>query len=208
VIRVLAVDDHPLVRAGLRAMLAGAAGIEVVAEASSAAEAVAAARAHQPDVVLMDLRMPDGDGARATGLVLAERPSCRVVILTTFDNEADIVRAVEAGASGYLLKDATREELVRAIRAAADGEAALAPSVAAKLVNRMRSPTGLSQREIEVLALVGDGRTNAEIGRMLLISEATVKTHLARAFAKLGVFDRTAAVTTAIRRGILPPPGS
>jgi DNA-binding NarL/FixJ family response regulator len=207
-IRVLAVDDHPLVRAGLRAMLAGVAGIEVVAEASSAAEAAAAARAYQPDVVLMDLRMPDGDGVRATGLVLAERPRCRVVILTTFDNEADIVRAVQAGASGYVLKDATREELVRAIRAAADGESALAPSVAAKLVTRMRSPAGLSQREIEVLALASVGRTNAEIGRLLLISEATVKTHLARAFGKLGVSDRTAAVTTAIQRGILPLPGS
>jgi DNA-binding NarL/FixJ family response regulator len=207
-IRVLAVDDHPLVRAGLRAMLASAAGIEVVAEASSAAEAVAAARAHEPDVVLMDLRMPGGDGARATALVLAERPGCRVVILTTFDNEADIVRAVEAGATGYVLKDATREELVRAIRAAADGKITLAPSVAAKLVTRMQSPAGLSQREIEVLALVSVGRTNAQIGRVLLVSEATVKTHLARAFGKLGVGDRTAAVTTAIKRGILPPPGS
>jgi DNA-binding NarL/FixJ family response regulator len=207
-IRVLAVDDHPLVRAGLRAMLASAAGIEVVAEASSAAEAVAAARAHNPDVVLMDLRMPGGDGAHATALVLAERPGCRVVILTTFDNEADIVRAVEAGATGYVLKDATREELVRAIRAAADGKITLAPSVAAKLVTRMQSPAGLSQREIEVLALVSVGRTNAQIGRVLLVSEATVKTHLARAFGKLGVGDRTAAVTTAIERGILPPPGS
>jgi DNA-binding NarL/FixJ family response regulator len=208
VIRVLAVDDHPMVRAGLRAMLAGAAGIEVVAEASSAAEAVAAARAHQPDVVLMDLRMPGGDGVHATALVLKERPGCRVVIVTTFDNEADIVRALEAGASGYVLKDAARDELVRAIRAAADGETALAPSVAAKLVTRMLSPAALSRREIEVLDLVSVGRTNAEIGRTLLISEATVKTHLMRAFGKLGVGDRTAAVTTAIQRGILQPPGS
>ena len=207
-IRVLAVDDHPMVRAGLRAMLASVAGIEVVAEASSAAEAVAAARAHQPDVVLMDLRMPDGDGVHATGLVLEERPGCRVVIVTTFDNEADIVRALEAGASGYVLKDAAREELVRAIRAAAHGETALAPSVAAKLVTRMLSPATLSRREIEVLALVSVGRTNAEIGCTLLISEATVKTHLMRAFGKLGVSDRTAAVMTAIQRGILQPPGS
>ena len=207
-IRVLAVDDHPMVRAGLRAMLAGAAGIEVVAEASSAAEAVAAARAHQPDVVLMDLRMPGGDGVHATALVLKERPGCRVVIVTTFDNEADIVRALEAGASGYVLKDAACDELVRAIRAAADGETALAPSVAAKLVTRMLSPVALSRREIEVLDLVSVGRTNAEIGRRLLISEATVKTHLMRAFSKLGVCDRTAAVTTAIQRGILQSPGS
>ena len=207
-IHVLAVDDHPMVRAGLRAMLAGAAGIEVVAEASCAAEAVAAARAHQPDVVLMDLRMPGGDGVHATALVLKERPGCRVVIVTTFDNEADIVRALEAGASGYVLKDAARDELVRAIRAAADGETVLAPSVAAKLVTRMLSPAALSRREIEVLDLVSVGRTNAEIGRTLFISEATVKTHLMRAFGKLGVGDRTAAVTTAIQRGILQPPGS
>ena len=204
-IRVLAVDDHPMVRAGLRAMLAGAAGIEVVAEASSAAEAVAAARAHQPDVVLMDLRMPGGDGVHATALVLKERPGCRVVIVTTFDNEADIVRALEAGASGYVLKDAACDELVRAIRAAADGETALAPSVAAKLVTRMLSPVALSRREIEVLDLVSVGRTNAEIGRRLLISEATVKTHLMHIYAKLGVSDRAAAVAEAFNRGLLTP---
>jgi DNA-binding NarL/FixJ family response regulator len=215
-IRVLVVDDHPVVRAGLCGMLAAEPGVEVVGEASSAAGAAAAARAHDPDVVLMDLRMPDGDGVRATSLVLAERPQCRIVVLTTFDNEADILRAVEAGASGYLLKDASREELVRAIRAAADGGTALAPSVAAKLVARLRpaggaggsaGPGGLSPREIEVLGLVSTGSTNAEIGRALFISEATVKTHLLRAFGKLGVSDRTAAVTAAIRRGILPPLG-
>jgi DNA-binding NarL/FixJ family response regulator len=215
-IRVLVVDDHPVVRAGLCGMLAAEPGVEVVGEASSAAGAAAAARAHDPDVVLMDLRMPGGDGVRATSLVLAERPQCRIVVLTTFDNEADILRAVEAGASGYLLKDATREELVRAIRAAADGGTALAPSVAAKLVARLRpaggaggsaGPGGLSPREIEVLGLVSTGSTNAEIGRALFISEATVKTHLLRAFGKLGVSDRTAAVTAAIKRGILPPLG-
>ena len=215
-IRVLVVDDHPVVRAGLCGMLAAEPGVEVVGEASSAAGAAAATRAHHPDVVLMDLRMPDGDGVRATSLVLAERPQCRIVVLTTFDNEADILRAVEAGASGYLLKDASREELVRAIRAAADGGTALAPSVAAKLVARLRpaggaggsvGPGGLSPREIEVLGLVSTGSTNGEIGRALFISEATVKTHLFRAFGKLGVSDRTAAVTAAIRRGILPPLG-
>jgi DNA-binding NarL/FixJ family response regulator len=215
-IRVLVVDDHPVVRAGLCGMLAAEPGVEVVGEASSAAGAAAAARAHHPDVVLMDLRMPDGDGVRATSLVLAERPQCRIVVLTTFDNEADILRAVEAGASGYLLKDASREELVRAIRAAADGGTALAPSVAAKLVARLRpaggaggsaGPGGLSPREIEVLGMVSTGSTNAQIGRALFISEATVKTHLLRAFGKLGVSDRTAAVTAAIKRGILPPLG-
>jgi DNA-binding NarL/FixJ family response regulator len=206
-IRVLLVDDHPVVRAGLRGMLDVEPGIEVTAEASSAAEAVEAARTHQPDVILMDLRMPGIDGAKATALVLAERPQSRVVVLTTYDNDADILRAVEAGAIGYMLKDSTREELVLAVRTAAGGGTPLAPSVAAKLVSRLTSPTALSPREVEVLRLVSTGSTNAEIGRALYISEATVKTHLLRAFAKLGVSDRTAAVTAALERGILPPPG-
>jgi DNA-binding NarL/FixJ family response regulator len=204
-IRVLLVDDHPVVREGLRGMLGAEADVEVVGEAGSAAEAVVAARACDPDVVLMDLRMPNGDGVAATLAVLAQQPRCRVVVLTTYENDADILRAVEAGATGYLLKDAGRAELAQAIRAAARGETVLAPSVAAKLVSRLRSPVGLTSREIEVLRLVGAGRTNAEIGRALLISEATVKTHLLRTFGKLGVSDRTAAVTAALERGILPP---
>ncbi|BCJ39179.1 DNA-binding response regulator [Actinocatenispora thailandica] len=204
-IRVLLVDDHPVVREGLRGMLGAEADIEVVGEAGSAAEAVVAARAQDPDVVLMDLRMPNGDGVAATVAVLAQQPRCRVVVLTTYENDADILRAVEAGATGYLLKDAGRAELAQAIRAASRGETVLAPSVAAKLVSRLRSPVGLTSREIEVLRLVGAGRTNAEIGRALLISEATVKTHLLRTFGKLGVSDRTAAVTAALERGILPP---
>ena len=204
-IRVLLVDDHPVVRAGLRGMLNVEPGIEVAAEASSAIEAVDAARSRQPDVILMDLRMPGIDGAQATALVLAERPQSRVVVLTTYDNDADILRAVEAGAIGYILKDATREELILAVRTAADGGTPLAPSVAAKLVSRLHSPTALSLREVEVLRLVSTGNTNAEIGRALYISEATVKTHLLRAFAKLGVSDRTAAVTAALERGVLPP---
>jgi DNA-binding NarL/FixJ family response regulator len=207
VIRILLVDDHPVVREGLRGMLAAEDGLEVVAEAGGAAEAVAAVRAHGPDVVLMDLRMPGGDGVEATARVLAQRPDTRVVVLTTYDTDADILRAVEAGAAGYLLKDASRAELAQAIRAAARGETVLAPSVAAKLVSRMRSPVELSRREIEVLRLVARGRTNAEIGRELLISEATVKTHLLRTFGKLEVSDRTAAVTVALERGILPAPG-
>jgi DNA-binding NarL/FixJ family response regulator len=206
-IRVLLVDDHPVVRAGLRGMLQVEPGIEVVSEASSAAEAVAAAQRHEPDVILMDLRMPGTDGAEATSLVLAERPQCRVVILTTYDNDADILRAVEAGAIGYVLKDATRQELVHAVRSAGNGGTPLAPSVAAKLMSRLHAPTTLSPREVEVLRLVSTGNTNAEIGRALYISEATVKTHLLRAFGKLGVSDRTAAVTAALKRGILPPPG-
>jgi DNA-binding NarL/FixJ family response regulator len=206
-IRVLVVDDHPVVRAGLRGMLAAHPDIEVAGEASSAAEAVTAVLAHQPDVVLMDLRMPGADGVQATRLVLARQPTCRVVVLTTYDNDADILHAVEAGATGYLLKDATPAELAQAIRAAAAGGSVLAPSVAAKLVSRLRSPPLLSPREVEVLRLVSTGQTNAEIGRALFISEATVKTHLLRAFGKLGVSDRTAAVTSALALGILPPPG-
>ncbi|GLY77244.1 response regulator [Actinoallomurus iriomotensis] len=206
-IRILLVDDHPVVREGLRGMLAAEDDLEVVAEAGGAAEAVAAVRAHEPDVVLMDLRMPGGDGVEATSRVLVQRPGTRVVVLTTYETDADILRAVEAGAAGYLLKDASRTELAQAIRAAMRGETVLAPSVAAKLVSRMRSPVELSRREIEVLRLVARGRTNAEIGRELLISEATVKTHLLRTFGKLEVSDRTAAVTAALARGILPPPG-
>jgi DNA-binding NarL/FixJ family response regulator len=207
VITILLVDDHPVVREGLRGMLAGEDDLAVVAEAGGAAEAVAAVRAHEPDVVLMDLRMPGGDGVEATARVLAQRPATRVVVLTTYDTDADILRAVEAGAAGYLLKDALRADLAQAIRAAARGETVLAPSVAAKLVSRMRSPVELSRREIEVLRLVARGHTNAEIGRELLISEATVKTHLLRTFGKLDVSDRTAAVTAALERGILPAPG-
>jgi DNA-binding NarL/FixJ family response regulator len=207
VIKVLLVDDHPVVREGLRGMLGAEDDLEVVAEAGSAAEAVAAVRAHAPDVVLMDLRMPGGDGVEATARVLVQRPETRVVVLTTYETDADILRAVEAGAAGYLLKDASRAELAQAVRAASRGETVLAPSVAAKLVSRMRSPVELSRREIEVLRLVARGRTNAEIGRELLISEATVKTHLLRTFGKLGVSDRTAAVTAALERGILPAPG-
>ena len=206
-IKILLVDDHPVVREGLRGMLASEDDLEVVAEAGCAAEAVAAVRAHGPDVVLMDLRMPGGDGVEATARVLVQRPQTRVVVLTTYETDADILRAVEAGAAGYLLKDASRAELAQAIRAAVRGETVLAPSVAAKLVSRMRSPVDVSRREIEVLRLVARGHTNAEIGRELLISEATVKTHLLRAFGKLGVSDRTAAVTAALERGILPPPG-
>ena len=203
-IKVLIVDDHPIVRAGLVGILATEADLELVGEASSAAEAVTAARALLPDVVLMDLRMPGGDGVTATSGVLAAAPAARVVVLTTYESDADIVRAVEAGAAGYLLKDATRADLVAAIRAAARGETVLAPSVATRLVDRMRRPPSadtLSPRELEVLRLVAKGLSNADIGRELFISEATVKTHLLRTFAKLGVSDRTAAVTTAIAAG-------
>jgi DNA-binding NarL/FixJ family response regulator len=212
-IRVLLVDDHPVVRAGVRGMLDGEPDIAVVGEAASAAEAVAVARAQRPSVVLMDLRMPGGDGqdgVAATGRILAEVPEARVVVLTTYETDADILRAVEAGAAGYLLKDASRSDLLQAVRAAAAGETVLAPSVAGRLLHRLRhpAPVSLSAREREVLRLVARGLSNAAIGAALHISEATVKTHLLRAFAKLGVSDRTAAVTTAMAAGMLEPPAT
>jgi DNA-binding NarL/FixJ family response regulator len=209
VIRVVLADDHPVVREGLRGMLAAEPGIEVVADAASGAEAVAVAARYQPDVVLMDLRMPNGDGVEATSEIVGVHPGIRVVVLTTYETDADIVRAVEAGAVGYLLKDASISELGNAIRAAARGETVLAPSVARRLVSHVRQPRRdlLSGRETEVLALVARGLTNAEIGQQLSITEATVKTHLLRSFGKLGVNDRTAAVTSAIALGAIPSPG-
>jgi DNA-binding NarL/FixJ family response regulator len=209
-VTVLIADDHPVVREGLRGMLAAEPGITVVGEAGSGNEAVAMARRHRPDVVLMDLRMPGGDGVAATAGILATAPSARVVVLTTYETDTDIVRAVEAGATGYLLKDTPPQDLVSAIRAAARGETVLGPTVAGRLVSHLRRPAvePLSARETEVLRLVARGQTNAEIGRALYISEATVKTHLLRAFGKLGVSDRTAAVTRAIELGMLPAPGT
>lgn len=205
-IRVLLVDDHPVVREGLRGMLEAEPDLTVVGEAGSGEEAVAQARVVSADVILMDLRMRDLDGVGATQRILAETPRTRVVVLTTYETDADILRAVEAGASGYLLKDASRADLANAIRAAARGETVLAPSVAGRLVNQVRRPVShsLSGREVEVLALVAKGLTNADIGRTLHISEATVKTHLLRTFGKLDVSDRTAAVTTAMALGLLP----
>jgi DNA-binding NarL/FixJ family response regulator len=207
---VLIADDHPVVREGLRGMLAAEPAIRVVAEAASGAEAIVMAERYRPDVVLMDLRMPGGDGVQATAGITAALPGTRVVVLTTYETDADIVRAVESGATGYLLKDTPRQDLVAAIQAAARGETVLGPAVAGRLVSHLRRPAvePLSGRETEVLALVARGETNADIGKALFISEATVKTHLLRAFGKLGVSDRTAAVTRAIELGMLPAPGS
>ena len=209
-LKVLLVDDHPVVREGVRAMLAPEPDIEVTGEAGSGDEAVAQARSGSFDVILMDLRMPGTDGVAAIGQILAGDPAARIVVLTTYETDADILRAVEAGAAGYLLKDAPRADVANAIRIAARGETVLAPSVAARLVTQVRRPQrdSLSGREVEVLQLVARGMTNADIGRRLFISEATVKTHLLRAFGKLGVSDRTAAVTRAIELGMLPSPGS
>ncbi|MFI1093543.1 response regulator [Streptomyces sp. NPDC020917] len=205
-IRVLLADDHPVVRQGLAAMLGAEEGLAVVGEASSGPEAEARAAALRPDIVLMDLRMPGGDGVESIERMTSAGLPCRIIVLTTYETDTDILRAVEAGAAGYLLKDVTPGELAGAIRAAARGETVLAPSVAARLVDRLRSRPDaprLSERETAVLRLVAQGCTNAEIGRRLFIGESTVKTHLLRAFGKLDVTDRTAAVTSAMRHGLL-----
>jgi DNA-binding NarL/FixJ family response regulator len=205
VITILLVDDHPVVRHGLRGMLDAEPDLSVVGEASSGAEGVELAVALKPRVVLMDLRMPGGDGVSATERIVAAAPGVRVLVLTTYESDRDILRAIEAGAGGYLLKDASPQELAEAVRAAARGETVLAPSVASTLVRQVRKPAppALSAREAEVLRLVARGLTNADIGKALFISEATVKTHLLRAFNKLDVADRTAAVTTAMEHGLL-----
>ena len=201
---VLLVDDHPVVREGLRGMIEAEDDLTVIGEAGSGAEAISLAGALHPNVILMDLRMPDVDGVTATARILAEDPSIRVVVVTTYESDTDILRAVEAGATGYLLKDASRTELAAAVRDAARGKTVLAPGVADRLLNAVRAPAvSLSEREGQVLSLVATGATNAEVGDALHISEATVKTHLLRAFHKLGVSDRTAAVTTAMKLGLL-----
>ena len=204
-IRLLVCDDHPVVRSGLRGILRSQPDFEVVAEASNGTQAVDLARRFRPDVVLMDLRMPEMDGVTATGKIKAEHPEVQVLVLTTYETDADILHAVEKGAIGFLLKDTSEENLFEAIRQAARGRSPLVPSVATRLVERMRG-TGdarLSEREIEILQLVAGGLNNKSIARELLISESTVKAHMLHIFAKLGVTDRTAAVTTALRRGII-----
>lgn len=205
VIRILITDDHPVVRAGLEGMLSRQPDMEVVGEAGDGAEGTRMAEKLRPDVVLMDLRMPALDGVAATQEIKARCPEINILVLTTYDSDADILRAVEAGATGYLLKDAPREELYEAVRAASQGKVLFAPAVAEKLMRRIREPRRdtLSQREIEVLGLVRRGLSNKEIARSLHISEATIKTHLIHTFRKLDVEDRTAAVSIALERGIL-----
>ena len=203
-IRIVVVDDHPVVRDGLAGMLAAQPDMDVVAQAANGREALLQVERHDPDVVLMDLRMPEMDGVAAITALRERGLRARVLVLTTYDRDDDIVPAIEAGATGYLLKDTPREDLYRAVRAASRGEPALTPSVASRLMGHMRTPQqALSRREIEVLELAARGRTNREIGKVLHVSEATVKTHLLRAFDKLGVSDRTAAVVSALERGLL-----
>ncbi|NUR90745.1 MAG: response regulator transcription factor [Nonomuraea sp.] len=203
-IRIVLVDDHPVVRSGLRAMLAGQPDLDLVGEAATGEEGVALAAALAPDVVLMDLQLGPGmHGSEATRRIVAlDGP--RVLVLTTFDTDADIVAAVEAGATGYLLKDAPPDDLHAAVRSAAAGASALAPSVASRLLGRVRTPdTTLSRRELEVLGHVAAGLSNRQISRVMFLSETTVKTHLAHIYAKLDVDSRTAAVAAASKRGLI-----
>ena len=206
-IRLLLVDDHPVVRDGLRGMFDSVEDITVVGEASDGEQAVARAVADAPDVVVMDLRMPGSGGVEAIRELRRRGVAARVLVLTTFDADADVLDAVAAGATGYLLKDAPGDELVRAVRSAHKGEAVLSPAVASRLMTRAATPApavpGLSKRELEVLRLVAGGATNREAARTLFISETTVKTHLLHLFEKLGVRDRAAAVDAAHRAGLL-----
>ncbi|TYK51215.1 response regulator [Actinomadura decatromicini] len=205
-VRIIVVDDHAVMRAGVVALLAAEPSIEIVGEAGDGRAAVELAGRLGPDVALLDLRMPVLDGVAATAEIAAA--GTRVLVLTTYDTDADIEHAIEAGAIGYLLKDTTRAQLVDAIHAASRGETVLAPRVAERLVAKMRAPApvALTPREIDVLNAVADGLSNAEIGRRLVIAEATVKTHLLRVFAKLDVSDRTHAVIVALDRGLIARP--
>ncbi|MER6006353.1 response regulator transcription factor [Nonomuraea angiospora] len=203
-IRLLIADDHPIVRDGIRGMFAGDPDFEVLGEAGDGAQAVELARALDPDVILMDLRMPRMDGVSAIKELARLGIAARVLVLTTYDTDRDVLPAIEAGATGYLLKDTGRDELVRAVRTAARGEAVLSPSVATRLLGQVRAPADpLSARELEVLQLIADGATNREVATRLFISEATVKSHVLHIYTKLGVNDRAAAVAVAFRRGLL-----
>lgn len=204
-IRLLLVDDHPVVRDGLRGMFAGDPDIEIVGEAADGSEAVALAAELEPDVILMDLHMPVMDGVSAIRQLVEQGSASRILVLTTYDQDSYVLPAIEAGATGYLLKDAPRDELLRAVRAVASGDSALSPSVASRLVEQMRNPAPdvLTERELEILALVAAGTTNRAIARTLFISEATVKTHLLHIYEKLGAPDRAAAVAEAYKRDLL-----
>ncbi len=207
-VRILIVDDHPVVRDGLRGMLSGQADFSVVGEAGDGEQGVRLAEQLAPDVVLMDLRMPVLDGTAAIERIHAGRAQVRVLVLTTYDTDAEILKAIEAGATGYILKDAPREELFRAIRATAQGQSYLSPAVATRLMSQLRAPAQdqLSPRELDVLHWVAKGASNKEIGRNLHISEATVKSHLLHIYEKLGAEDRAHAVSLAVQKGLLDFP--
>ncbi|WP_018680485.1 response regulator [Actinokineospora enzanensis] len=204
-IRLLIADDHPIVRAGLRAVLETEPDLLVVDEVATAEDAVTRAARDDVDVVLMDLRFPGAmNGAQATAAITARPGGPRVLVVTTYDTDADVLPAIEAGATGYLLKDAPPEELAAAVRTAAAGRTALAPTVADRLMRRLRTPgASLTRREVEVLALVAEGLSNLAIGGRLHLTEGTVKSHLARVYAKLGVDSRTAAVAAATDLGLI-----
>lgn len=209
-IRILIADDHPVVREGLISMIRGEDDFEVVGEASNGLEAVEQTRIIKPDVVLMDLRMPELDGVEAIRQIIATNPDIKFIILTTFNDDEYIFKGIEVGARAYLLKDAPREDLFKAIRAVNRGESLIQPVVASKVLERFaelsrqsQSPETLTEREVEVLNLIAKGSANKEIATSLNISNSTVKTHIASIFQKLGANDRTEAVTQAIRRGII-----
>jgi len=201
-IRLLVVDDHPVVRGGLVALLGTVDDMNVVAEGSDGREAFELYSVHQPDVTLMDLRLRTVGGVEAIQLIRAKWPAARVIVLTTFDGDEDIYKAIQAGAKAYLLKGMSVEELISAIRAVHQGRVRIPAAIAEKLAERMSGPQ-LTHREIEVLQLIVRGRSNKEIGSDLNISEATVKTHINSLLGKLGVSDRTSASTAAIQRGIV-----
>lgn len=207
-IRILIVDDHPVVRDGIRGLFAGDPDFEVVAEAADGLDAIARTEAFRPDVVLMDLHMPGLDGVGATRAIVDRDLGARVLVVTTYDTESDVLPAIEAGATGYVLKDMPRDEMRRAVRAAAIGESVLSPPAAKHLLGQVREPTArgaLSDRELEILTLIASGATNKSVAARLFISEATVKTHLLHSFEKLGVHHRAAAVAAAYERGLLSP---
>lgn len=208
--KVLIADDHPVVREGISAMLNRQPDIEVVGEAENGRECVEKTRELRPDIVLMDLRMPEMDGVEAMRQIAATNPEVRFIVLTTYDNDEYIFKGIEAGARAYLLKDSPREELFKAIRAVHRGESLIQPAVAGKVLDRfaelsrqVQAPEALSDREVEVVKLIAEGTANKEIAVSLHISESTVKTHIQTIFQKLGVSDRTGAVTQAIRKGII-----
>lgn len=204
-ISILIVDDHAIVRTGLAGMLADVNGINVIGEAENGRSALTLVEQLQPDVVLMDLRMPEMDGPTAIARLRSSFPQLGILVLTTYDSDADILKAIESGANGYLLKDTSREDLLTAIRATAEGWSWLAPHIANRVMNQIRrgDQPALSDRELEVLRLVAKGQSNKEIATSIHVSQATVKSHLIHIFRTLDVNDRTAAVTVALERGII-----